>query len=246
MTGLMMFAKYAFPPNLLQLCGPSENKEFFEILNRKNSGEELKNLLLQFEGAVPYLRLIAESNGIKDFFDARVVEAYWIGNDLLKNVKAGDIYSNVKERFKKEMALESWSWLVSKSVPQAKPFHGFHVFDIYRRVGLLRSGKVKDFLETMDKCRIGWGKVESTELVSENKNSFGIALVNYAPLEFYEGKLRIGKNKIKKFFLLTSFIKKGDGVSLHWDYICDKINPQQKMNLVYWTDYHLKLTNQTI
>ena len=39
-----------------------------------------------FEGAYPYLELIASENGIADPLDARVVEAYWLGNDLLEHV----------------------------------------------------------------------------------------------------------------------------------------------------------------
>lgn len=238
--GLLMFAKYAFPPNFLQLCGPRENNVIFEILTdgefRRDVGE-LKEALLQFEGAVPYLRLIAETNGIKDIFDSNVVEAYWLGNNFLKKVEMKDVFSHLEKRFKRSIKKKDWFWLVSQSVPQAKPFHGFHVFDIYRRAGLLRSGETKNFLETMDKCRIGWGRVESVYS--------GMALANYTPLEFKEGKLGFGEIKTKRFFVLDPLIKKDDEVSLHWDYICDKITPIQKKNLIYWTNYHLRLANQT-
>ena len=37
----------------------------------------------QFEGAWPYLQLIAASNGIAEPLDPRVVEAYWTGNRLV-------------------------------------------------------------------------------------------------------------------------------------------------------------------
>ncbi len=248
--GLLMFAKYAFPPNLLQLCGPKESRDIFEILAKADkdlsASAELKKLLLQFEGAIPYLRLIAAANGIKDLFDLRVVEAYWLGNDLLKNVRAAELYKNVGERFREAMKPKEWSWLAAESVARAKPFHGFHVFDIYRRLGLLRSGEQKNFLETMDKCRIGWGKIESINMNRENKISFGSSLASCKPLEFREGKLGVGEEKTKKFFLLDPLIKEGDYVSLHWDYICEKLIPYQLKNLIYWTGYHLDLTNKTI
>lgn len=248
--GLLMFAKYAFPPNLLQLCGPKESGDIFEILADadKNSGAsaELKKLLMQFEGAVPYLRLIAEASGIKNLFDPKIVEAYWLGNDLLKNVGAGKLYRNVEERFRGAMKPKEWSWLAAESAARAKPFHGFHVFDIYRRAGLLRSAERKNFLETMDKCRIGWGRVESIDASRENKISFGSALVSRGPLEFREGRLGVGEEKIKKFFLLDPLVKEGDCVSLHWEYICEKLAPYQVKNLIYWTSYHMDLTNKTI
>ncbi len=243
-----MFAKYAFPPNVLQFCGPVETGSIFESFKGDEKVPEIKNLLLQFSGAVPYLQLIAGSNGIKDIFDERVVEAYWLGNNLLKNVEVKDIYSHIENRFKKGMGKNDWHWLVAGSVPKARPFHGFHVFDIYRRAGLIRSGNKDNVLETMDKCRIGWGKVESVDLSDKNKKNlfFGIALIIYNPLEFFEKKIRFGGDTAGKFFLTDKLIKKGDEVAFHWDYICGKITPIQKRNLEYWTNYHLKLANKTI
>lgn len=245
--GLLMFAKYAFPPNTLQLCGPSENKELFELLSAQESGPDLRRLLLQFNGAFPYLRLIAQSNGIKDEFDKKVVEAYWLGNAFLKKVLVNDLYKNIESRFKKNTSKKDWFWLVSESLPDAKPFHGFHVFDIYRRAGLLRSGETKNVLETIDKCRISWGKVESVGL-ADKRNKFCVSsvLVKYFPLELQNGKLAIGAEKERQFFATNSLIKKGDEVSLHWDYICDNITQLQRRNLIYWTNYHLKIANQTM
>ncbi len=166
----------------------------------------------------------------------------------MENIEAKDIYSHIEGRFRKNIKKKDWHWLVSGSMPKAKPFHGFHVFDIYRRAGLLRSGDKNNILETMDKCRIGWGKVESVDLSDRSKKNlfFGIALVSYSPLEFFEKKIRFGGETVRKFFLVDKSIKKGDEVSFHWDYICDKITPSQKRNLIYWTNYHLRLANQTI
>ncbi len=248
--GLLMFAKYAFPPNYLQLCGPSENKELFDILTSGNAGvlnKDLKHLLSQFSGAVPYLKLIAQSNGIKDEFDKRVVEAYWLGNSLLKNVAMRDVFNNIERRFKKNMKIKDWFWLIGESIPEAKPFHGFHVFDIYRRAGLLRSGGREKIIETMDKCRISWGRIENIELGRRGGEFFsGSALVKCAPLVFRQGKLAVGNGIERNFFVLDQKFKKGDEVCLHWDYICDKITLLQKKNLIYWTDYHLKIANRTI
>ena len=223
MNGLFMFVKYALPPNILGYCGPDTDL---------SNGD--KHLLLQFEGAVPYLQLIASGNKIKDIFDRRVVEAYWLGNDLLKNVSDKNLYDNVESRFKKKMKNKDWSWLVLESIPKAKPHHVFHVFDIYRRAGLLKSGAVDNVLETMDKCRISWGKVIDS------------GLVEYNPLIFKDNKLEFGEKTVKKLISLDLSIKVGDEVSFHWNHICDKITPIQKQNLIFWTKYHLDLTNQTI
>lgn len=238
MDGLLMCAKYAFPPNLLKLCGPNDNKALFESMGENENTDELKNLLLQFEGAVPYLRLIAQKNNIEDIFDKKVVEAYWLGNKLLAKVEMKDITPHTEERFKEKMKKKEWSWLIAGSLPKAKPFHAFHVFDIYRRTGFLKSGKVEKLIDTIDNCRIGWGKVLDTES--------GTAIIEYRPVVFEKNKLKLGEKKTKRYFSLGSSVKKGDQVSLHWEYVCDKLEERQKKNLAFWTKFHLDLTNQTL
>lgn len=231
--GLNLFVKYALPPNVLGYCGPSTplrtspTEVFFD-----------RQALFQFEGAVPYLRLIALANGIKDEFDQRVVEAYWLGNDLLKKVSDKNLYSNIEGRFKKKMKDKDWRWLVSESVPMAKPHHVFHVFDIYRRAGLLRSGAKDKILETMDNCRIGWGRVL--------RQGAGRVDAECNPLEFKDGKLILAKKTIKNLISLDPSIRVGDEVSIHWNYVCDRITVRQKRNLIFWTNFHLDITNKTL
>lgn len=248
MNGLVLFCKYAFPPNRLQYCGPKETKTLFELLTEKSHFKELKNLALHFEGAVPYLRLISQANKIKDIFDWKVVEAYWLGNELLKSVEISKLHSHIEKRFKKRIKIKEWRWLELQPVSGAKPFHGFHVFDIYRQIGLLKSGGREKIIETMDNCRIGWGKIKNINFKNEPREmAFGNALVECRPLEFNGlGKLELGKRILKNFYLIDYSLKTGDDVSLHWDFICDKLSPRQKQNLVYWTNYHLNLANKII
>jgi len=234
MNGLEFFAKYALPPNILGYCGPANTCGIV----KENNPEELRRLLSQFEGAVPYLRLIASANSIKDIFDYRVIEAYWLGNDLLKNVPTGDLYGDMEKRFKKRMRKKDWHWLISGLIGEAKPHHVFHVLDIYRRIGFMRSGAAEKILETINNCRISWGKVVFVE-----KNQ---ALIEYFPLEFFGNKLDFGGKKIKNFLIQESDLKSNDDVSLHWNYVCGKITGRQVKNLSFWTKYHLDLANRTI
>ena len=248
MNGLLFFSKYAFAPNILQYCGPLDSKAFLDIYKDYSEGkikpnsditEELKHLSLQFEGAVPYLKFIASENKIKDIFDIRVVEAYWLGNDLLNKVRVSNFYHHIEDRFKKRMLFQEWQSLKDndKALSKAKPFHSFHVFNIYSHMGLIRSGARNNVLKTMDSCRIGWGEVK--DIVDDN------ILVEYRPLEFNnDGILKLGEKTTKNFHSFDESIKKGETVSLHWDYICDKLTPQQKQNLTLWTIYHMKIFNR--
>ena len=86
MQGVLACAQYAFPPNNLQYCGPLTAATMHNYLSVDLAEPELRDILEQFETLYPYLACIAEANNIPDPFDMRVIEAYWIGNDLLKKV----------------------------------------------------------------------------------------------------------------------------------------------------------------
>lgn len=77
-------AKYSSAPHKLGFCGP--RKDCSEILQSKNK-RQIKKLLKQFKGVKFYCRQIAKANQIKDIFREDVLEAYWLGNDLLKKAQ---------------------------------------------------------------------------------------------------------------------------------------------------------------
>ena len=84
--GPILFARYAYPPNALGYCGPPDSGALIGAAAPATDLDGLSRLAARFEGAWPYLRLIARCNGIADPLDPRVVEAYWIGNELLLQV----------------------------------------------------------------------------------------------------------------------------------------------------------------
>src|SRR6185369_12514579 len=104
LAGSLRFIRYAFMPNRLRYCGGDDNRTLFEygIENAIDGG--LDPLLRRFTGALPYLQLIARASGLADPFDPRVVEAYWIGNQLLDNVEVRQLYEDLRERFGKQLS----------------------------------------------------------------------------------------------------------------------------------------------
>jgi hypothetical protein len=68
-SGSPLFARYAFPPNERGLCGPPDNAALRGYAAAGLTDPDLRRLAGQFEGAWPYLRLIAEANGITDPLD---------------------------------------------------------------------------------------------------------------------------------------------------------------------------------
>ena len=157
--GPVRFARYAYGPNRLGYCGPDAADELLGEAAEGGDLRRIRALATGFEGAWPYLELIARSNGIADPLDERVVEAYWLGGDLLEGVPARTFGASIETRFRPRVRASTWRWLATKAPEGAHPVHAFHVLDVFPVVGLLRGEASADVLHTIDSCRIRWGTV---------------------------------------------------------------------------------------
>jgi Family of unknown function (DUF6390) len=242
--GPIRFARYAFGPNRLGYCGPDEAGELFQQATHGGDLGRLRELAGQFEGAYPYLCLIARSNGLPDPLDARVVQAYWLGGGLLDRVRVPDFGRSLDDRFRRRLKGDGWRWLGSKPEAGAVPNHAFHVLDVFPRLGLMRTGEIERVLETMDSCRIRWGRVLERE---------GDALVVSAvPLEMVDGRLRLAEPRIERIRGWADgagFVEDaaaGDVISIHWDWACERLDATRLAALQGATARELRLANQTI
>lgn len=239
MDGTILFAKYAFMPNRLNYCGGDDNKAIFDYCTANQTDPGLPVILQRFQAAYPYLKLIARANNIADPFDTRVVEAYWIGNELLDRVDLARFHNSLRERFTRQLNPMTLNYLLGKPHLGARAHHSFHVFDVHSRIGALDNR-----LETMENCRIGWGRIKEIEATH--------FVVEHQPLVLEGGRLKLGDMVEKKVLCQingTGFIADpqiGDFISFHWDWACDTITPRQVRNLERYTGYHLEIANQTL
>ncbi len=243
-AGPILFARYAFGPNRLGYCGPDDSAELFAQATVGHDLAALRHEAEQFEGAYPYLRLIAEANDIADPLDARVVEAYWLGNGLLRQVTPGLLGRSLDSRFRRSLRGDGWRWLADKPNVGGLPMHAFHVLDVFPRLGLLRSGNTDNALKVMDSCRIRWGRVmerDGDQLV-----------VSVVPLAMVGGKLALAPPRVER---VTGFrdglgfvqaVESGQVVSIHWDWACDVLDAGQLAALRGWTEHELEIANQTV
>jgi len=74
MPGPLLFARYAYPPNALGYCGPGDSAGFLGLASEGVDLRGLSRLAAQFEGAWPYLQLIAGCNGIAEPLDLGVAQ----------------------------------------------------------------------------------------------------------------------------------------------------------------------------
>jgi hypothetical protein len=237
--GLRKCTNYAYPPNSLHFCGPEKQLNLSEYLKTGMVDQGLMEILNKFETLYPYLLLIASSNNLKDPFDPRVVEAYWIGNDLLNNITPAKMYRHFTDVLKlpsknTKSFLKSVNQLVS-----GLPFHTFHVLNIFIRTGHQASPHT---LETMDNCRIGWGKV--VQNMKATKGGLSECLIQTRKLKIKENLLELGKFETITVKSFNPDIKVGSQVTFHWGYVCDKVTVKQTNNLTKYTQMAISYANQ--
>ena len=194
--GLLLCAKYSVAPNYFGYCGPDENKSLVDHLKENVGDKEVQSILSEFETLYLNLTLIAKENKIADVFDKRVVEAYWVGNELLQSVSSRHYAYLLNEKFNlaKKLGSKNLSKLSHKiQASKIYPHHSFHVFNIFKRTGHDPSFHT---LNTMDECRIGWGQV-----VESSKLKVKSLRVITQPFVTHIDKLSFGKEIIKNLTL---------------------------------------------
>ncbi len=239
-SGPTLFARFAYPPNALGYCGPEEHRTLLEYASSGVVDGDLRSLARGFDGAWPYLELIAAANEIGDPLDRRVVEAYWIGNDRLDHVPIPHLAASVESRFRGP-AGRDWSQLSEVIGAAPRIQHGFHVFAVYPWVGLLRGAHGGEPLHVLDRCRVRWGRIEA--IVGDR------AVVRCRPLVWDGRTLALGPPAIESALIardgygLAGPLHPGEAVALHWEWVCDRLSPRQLAALRAVTASHLDLVN---
>lgn len=240
-AGPLRFARFAYPPNALGYCGPDDPAALLGHASAGEAGADLVALARQFAGAWPYLELIAASSARRDPLDAAVVDAYWIGNRLLDRVEPRVFAAHLAGRFEAR-AGRGMADLATLALLGAVPHHNFHVFAVYPWVGLLRAGRAaEEPLRVLNSCRVRWGRV----LEVHN----GLAEVSSQPLSWNGRSLEVGPARIEQVLCATAAgslapsVRPGDVVGMHWDWICNVLDPRQLRALRSFTARILRMTN---
>ncbi|WP_326673869.1 DUF6390 family protein [Streptomyces sp. NBC_01257] len=214
--GALLFARYAYPPNELGYCGPADAA----ALLRREATADIELRARQFEGAWCYLEYLAEVAGIPDPLDARVVEAYWIGNELLDLVDPAGLVERMTDRFRGQLG-GTWR----EAAQRALAHHSFQVFEVYPWAPMLRTGGNPTALSVLDQCRIRTGVVLRADR--------HLATVRCRPLSWNGTELITGdwQEETARHSAggrtLIDGLSPGDRVALHWDWVCDVITDEQ-------------------
>ncbi len=238
-SGAQLFARYAYPPNELGYCGPADAS----VLLRRDAGADLDiaRHARQFEGAWAYLELIAQHAAIGDPLDERVVEAYWVGNDLLDLLPPDDVARELQQRLPPQPGAAFFA---------GHAHHGYQVFAVYPWVGLLArsraSGAVAQAVRILDQCRIRWGEVRGID--GEH------AVVACRPLRYGDGELELGgpiEQRVAissggRSLLPAAELAAGAQIAMHWDWACDVLDDAQVARLARHTADQLACANEVL
>jgi len=214
--GALLFARYAYPPNELGYCGP----DGAEALLRSEEPAEIARRARHFQGAWSYLEFIAAAAGRTDPLDPAVVQAYWIGNDLLDKVDSRALVDRLRDRFTSQLG-GTWR----EAGGRATANHSFQVFEVYPWAALLGANTHPVAVSLLDRCRIRTGVVldvggESATVRSHPLTWTGRALATGPAVD------EVVTWSVRGRTLLAG-LSPGDRVTLHWTWVCDVITEEQ-------------------
>ena len=236
LSGADLFSRNAFPQNDLGHCGPPGAQALLEGV----SADETRLRAVSFDGAWPYLELLARTLGHDDPLAAGPVRAYWLGGPDVESVPAQDFRQTVEREFGAQPGVLNRL----KTLPgllDPGPSHAFHVFVVYPWVGLLRSGG--DIARSvLDQCMVRWGTVEWVD--GEQ------AGVRSAPLTWDGDTLGLGAQRLetrrwsRDGNAFVRDLQPGDQVSMHWDWVCDRLSDEASAELANRTVLQLDWVNR--
>ncbi|MDH6193482.1 hypothetical protein M2272_000103 [Mycobacterium frederiksbergense] len=231
-AGYRLFARYAFPPNELGYCGPTD-----PALPPSRDPAVIASHATEFDGAWPYLHALAEAGGT-DPLAAEVVRGYWVGGQLLDRVDPALLLTQLRTAFQGQV-----TGLLDEVTPARTilAHHSFHVLVVYPWIRFLDRAP-DTALQVLQNCRIRWGTV--TAVADEH------VMIESCPLVLDGSRLTIGDAVAERVrwsrdgHSLTTVPTPGDTVSAHWDWVCDTLTPEETSALADATRATLDLVNK--
>ncbi len=229
-------------PNKLRYCGGDQYEKLLTYGAADENDPLLADWLKEFETLYPYLQFIATENKILNPFEQSVVEAYWLGNNLLNKIEKNKFYLHLAEnlKLKKRLPPQQFERLLTRLNALCIPHHNFHVINLWL---MNRDLPPEISISTMDNCRINSGKI--TKIENDTIS------IETEQLIYSNKKMALSKPLIKKINYSISnhqFIHSpqiNDIISFHWNFACDKITPEQAKHLKYFTQLAINSFNQT-
>ena len=236
MDGLALCARFSIATNRLAYCGPADAEpSLYDAILTGRGTPRAREALSRFEALMPYLEAIGAANG-RDPFDAEVVAAYWIGNELLDQVdRAGML--RLLEALSRRGLPSALSRRLADHLPERSvPHHVFHVG--YVGVGAV-TGHVPTTVANIESCRPALAQVVRVE---------GGRLTVAGPVARVEdGRLGLRGREERTLSWDPKALPDlsiDDRVAVHWSWPALRLTPEQARSLETWTARSLEAANE--
>ncbi|HZY92066.1 MAG TPA: DUF6390 family protein [Thermoplasmata archaeon] len=238
MDGVELGARFSIATNRLNFCGPADAEPaLYAAITSGTRLPEARRALERFEALLPYLEAIGAFHRL-DPFDARVVEAYWVGNDLLDPFGPVEFRAILTRLAARGLPRSVAQRLVDHLPAAPIPFHAFHVSFV--GVGAV-TGHVPTTLPNMESCRPAWGHVLSID---------GSRLRLTKPTLTVEGsRLRLTEGPTAEVEFdprVLPGVRVGDALALHWGWPALRLTASQQAAMEKYTRRALSAANEAL
>jgi uncharacterized protein DUF6390 len=238
MDGVALCARFSIATNRLQYCGPKDAEPaLYRAITENADLERARDALRRFEALNPYLEAIGAKHDL-DPLDRKVVEAYWIGNELLEAFDRKD-FLHLLDAFVRRGLPRTTADRLARFLPEHPiPHHVFHV--AFVGVGEV-TGHVATTIANMEACRPAWSRV--TALEGNSVRLLGSALA------VAEGRLTLGKEVQRTLPYdpkILPGLALGDTIAVHWSHPALSLTPPQAAELARYTTRSLDAANEAL
>jgi len=217
--GERLFARYAFSPNELGNCGPSDIEGLGAVARGEDVDFDVRATAPRIWSAWPYHLVIGKMLGL-DPLDERVVRGYWTGSDEVAALDGTEFWVRLLTIIRGQ-AGRYWQYLDEKLVPEAAPSHAFHVFGVYPWSRMLDTDRPEP-LRVLNDCCIRSARVIVTRTDQAGRPVLGVSTQR---LIMYDGRVVWQPEGIEIPALFDHDIRPGQTVALHWGVACDRLAP---------------------
>jgi Family of unknown function (DUF6390) len=227
MDGVALCARFSIATNRLAYCGPADAEPaLYDAIVTGTGSPRAREALTRFEALMPYLEALGEANG-RDPFDPEVVEAYWLGNELLEAVDRPR-FLRLLEALRGRGLPSSIARRLAEHLPDRPLAH--HVFHVaYVGVGAV-TGHVPTTVPNIEACRPALARVN--EVREET------LVVEGPTVRAFDGRLVLAGRPRRTVPFDRRVLPEVDAdshVAVHWSWPALELDRRRSLALGHWT-----------
>lgn len=227
---LQLASRFSYSPNHLGYCGRHTAHAAFTKCIRQGSCASVAEEISHFIVLYPYLKTIAQATDLTPC-DYRVIEAYWMGNDLLSRIPV-KYYDTLIEEFTHQGVPDTLTQDLRNRRPRT--FIPSHLFQVLH-VGVGQaSGAVPFTIESVNECAVRWGVVKE-------RDGNGSVRVNLCTFEHTRDTISVVERGSTASFHTHACdtVSVGDTVAVHWGGVVKVLDGEELSQLRYWSSVTL-------